>query len=150
MKLGLVCNRSVAVITKDRPVLEAARRMRDEHVGDLVVVELRRGLRVPVGVLTDRDVVVGLLARDADHLSQLNVGDVITAEVITAAENEEVREALERMCRQGIRRLPVVDDQGALVGIFTLDDLLVLLAEDLAATASVVASERRRELSTRP
>jgi CBS domain-containing protein len=150
MKIGRLCNRRVVAITRGERVLEAARRMRDEHVGDLVVVEERAGRRVPVGLLTDRDIVVGLLARDADHLRQLDVEDLLTRDVITAREDDDVSDVLSRMRRQGIRRMPVVDDRGALVGIFTVDDLLGLLSEDLAAIVLLINQERRREVEQRP
>ncbi len=150
MNIGTLCNRRVVQIAKDERVLEAARRMRDEHVGDLVVVEERAGRRVPVGVLTDRDIVVGLLARDIEHLGQIDVGDLLTREIVTAREDEDVGEALTRMRRNGIRRLPVVDREGGLVGIFTVDDFLGLVSEDLAAVVSLIGKERRGEIEQRP
>jgi CBS domain-containing protein len=149
MNIGQRCNRSVVTIGKGDPVLEAARRMRDEHVGDLVVVEERAGRRVPVGILTDRDIVVGLLAKDASHLDQLDVGDILTREVVMATEDEDIERVLGRMQRQGIRRMPVVDAQGALVGIFTVDDLLGLLSEDLATVIALIGRERRQEVAQR-
>jgi CBS domain-containing protein len=150
MKIGQLCNRRVAAITKGERVLEAARRMRDEHVGDLVVVEDRGGRLVPVGVLTDRDIVVGLLARDVGHIAQLDVGDLLTQDVVTAREGDDVSDALSLMRRQGIRRMPVIDECGGLVGIFTVDDLLGLLSEDLAGVVLLINQERRREVEQRP
>jgi CBS domain-containing protein len=150
MRIGQLCNRHVVHIGRGEPVLEAARRMRDEHVGDLVVVEERAGRRVPVGLLTDRDIVIGLLAKDVEHIGRLDVGDLLTRDVVTATEGEDVSEVLRRMRRQGIRRMPVVDGTGALVGIFTVDDLLGVLSEDLAVVVALIARERRREIEQRP
>jgi CBS domain-containing protein len=150
MNIGQVCNRRVAVIGKNERVQEAARRMRDEHVGDLVVIEQGGQRSVPIGVVTDRDIVVGLLARDVDHIAQVDVGDLLTGEVVTVREDEDVSRAVERMQRRGIRRMLVVDDAGALVGIFTVDDMLGLLAKDLGAVVALVDSERRHEMSQRP
>jgi CBS domain-containing protein len=149
MKIGQICNRRVAVIDKNQRVLEAARRMRDEHVGDLVVIEQRGQRGVPIGVVTDRDIVVGLLARDVDHVAQVDVGDLLTRDVVTSREDEDVSRAIERMQRHGIRRMLVVDDAGALVGILTVDDLLGLMAKDLDAVVALVDSERRHEISQR-
>jgi CBS domain-containing protein len=149
MKIGQICNRRVAVIDKNQRVLEAARRMRDEHVGDLVVIEQRGQRGVPIGVVTDRDIVVGLLARDVDHVAQVDVGDLLTRDVVTSREDEDVSRAIERMQRHGIRRMLVVDDAGALVGILTVDDLLGLMAKDLDAVVALVDSERRHEMSQR-
>ena len=149
MNIGQICNRHVVHIGKSECVLEAARRMRDEHVGDLVVVEERTGGHVPVGILTDRDIVVGLLAKDFEHIAQVDVVDLVTREVVTAKESDDVPEVLTRMQVQGIRRMPVVDDAGRLVGIFTLDDLLGVLFGDLAAVISLIGRERRRESEQR-
>jgi CBS domain-containing protein len=149
MNIGQICNRHVVYIGKNERVLDAARRMRDEHVGDLVIVEERAGGHVPVGILTDRDIVVGLLARDFEHIGQVDVVDLVTREVVTAHESDDLAEVLTRMQVQGIRRMPVVDDAGRLVGIFTLDDLLGVLFGDLAAVISLIGRERRRESTQR-
>jgi CBS domain-containing protein len=150
MHIGQLCNRRVVCIGRNDRVLEAARIMREEHVGDLVVVEERGGWRVPVGIVTDRDIVVGLVAKDVDHLKELDVGELLTCEVVTARENDDLAGVLERMERQGIRRMPIVDANGALVGIFTLDDLIGQLSQDLAAVVALIGRERRREIEQRP
>jgi CBS domain-containing protein len=124
--------------------------MRDEHVGDLVVIEQREGARVPVGMLTDRDIVVALLAKDTSHLRDLDVGDVLTREVVTAREDDDVGEVLQRMRREGVRRMPIVDGRGALVGIFTLDDVLGWLSEDLASVVTLIGRQRHNEAARRP
>jgi len=150
MNIGKLCNRHVVHILKGHRVLEAARIMRDEHVGDLVVVEELDGRRVPIGVLTDRDIVVALLAKDIEHIGKLDVDDLLTRKVVTAKEDDDISDVLARMERQGIRRMPVVDGRGSLVGIFTVDDLLGLLSADLAAVVSLVGRERRAEVERRP
>jgi CBS domain-containing protein len=124
--------------------------MRDGHVGDVVVVDESGGRRVPVGLVTDRDIVVGLLAKDIEHLKGLSVGDLLVSDVITASESEDVSGVIDRMRHYGIRRMPVVDAEGELVGIFAVDDLLAILAEDLSAIVTLFASERRREHNQRP
>jgi CBS domain-containing protein len=149
MEIGQVCNRHVVHITKEDRVLEAARRMRDEHVGDLVVVDEREGRKVPVGILTDRDIVVTLVAKNIEYLGELYVGDILSRDLVTASDNEDVVDVLDRMRVQGIRRMPVVDASGALVGIFTLDDLIELLYRDLESVATLISREQRREIEQR-
>jgi CBS domain-containing protein len=149
MNIGQRCNRNVVTIGKSDPVLEAARRMRDEHVGDLVVVEERDGRRMPVGMLTDRDIVVGLVAQDVSHLAELDVGDILTRDIVTATADEDIETVLGRMQRQGIRRMPVVDEAGGLMGIFTVDDLLELLSEDMVTVIKLIGRERRQEIAQR-
>jgi CBS domain-containing protein len=150
MKIGQICNRRVFRTNKTERVLTAARRMRDEHVGDLVVVEEAQGKVVPVGMLTDRDIVVGVLARDIEHLRTLDVGDVLTRDVVMAQETDDLSDVLERMAQQGVRRMPVVDGRGALVGIFTLDDWLETLSRDLQRVLKLIDRERREEAERRP
>jgi CBS domain-containing protein len=149
MKVGRICNRRVSTISKNEPVLEAARRMRDEHVGDLVVLDDEGMRRVPVGILTDRDIVVGLLAKDVDHLRQLDVKDVLTHAVTAVLDAEDVEDVILKMQHLGVRRMPVVDGAGELLGIFTVDDFLGLLSEDLASIVLLVANAHRREMTER-
>ncbi len=147
MDVGKVCTREVETIRKSDSVLEAARRMRERHVGDLVVLDGTGG--GPAGVLTDRDIVIGVLAQDVTHISRLSVGDVVTAEVVVAKETDEVADVLERMQKEGVRRVPVVDDKGLLVGIFALDDAVRLLGSELSSVASLITGQREREKARR-
>ena len=150
MRVGRICSRTVSQIARTAPVLEAVRRMREEHVGDLVVVEEREGRVVPVGVLTDRDVVVGVLAKDAEHLRHLEVGDVIQGTLVTASEDEDLAPVLHRMRSFGVRRVPVVDGAGVLSGVLSLDDVIPALSDELAEIAALVARQAEKEPARRP
>jgi CBS domain-containing protein len=150
MKVQELCKRSVSCVRRDESLVEAARRMREEHVGDLVVVEDRNNIRVPVSMLTDRDIVIGVLANDTDHINTLDVGDVIDDNLVTATEDEDVADVLRRMRSFGIRRVPVVDESGGLRGILSLDDVLAGLADELAEAASLMLRQRSREFERRP
>lgn len=148
MNVGEACNREVVITWGDAPLLEAARLMREHHVGDIVIVEERAGERRPVGIVTDRDLVVEVLAADLDP-SSLKVSDVLTAELVTAREEESLEDVVKRMRLHGVRRLPVVNRAGGLEGILALDDVLDLLAETLQDLASLVGKEQRREREAR-
>lgn len=148
MAVGEICNREVVIVGRQQSVTEAARLMRTYHVGDLVVVEERDGRRYPVGILTDRDVVVEVVAEGVNP-EALKVGDIMGAELATVRENEGVFEVLSYMRGKGVRRMPVVDGSGGLVGILTLDDLLGLLAEEMTELAKLVSHERQREMGSR-
>jgi len=145
MTVGEVCKRSVVVAAKNETIVEAANHMRASHVGDLVVVEDRQGRRVPIGVITDRDIVVGAVAPNSGHIESLLVGDLMTPDVVTARETDPIEAALKKMEEHGIRRLPVVDGNGALVGIVTLDDALQVLTEQQIGLVKIVAEEQRHE-----
>jgi CBS domain-containing protein len=116
----------------------------------VVVDEQHRGDVKPIGMLTDRDIVIGVLARSDRHLSSLTVGDVMSPGIVTAKEGESVFDALKRMRAFGIRRIPVVDDDGNLQGIITFDDVLELLQEQIGELASLLERERKCEADVRP
>lgn len=148
MAVGEICSRVVVFARKGETLREAARVMREHHVGALVVVEERGGVRVPVGILTDRDIVVAAVAKGLDA-DGLRVEEVMSTDLATAVESEGVSECIARMRARGVRRMPVVDARGGLVGIVAADDFLDLLAEELSALARMVVSEQRREARTR-
>jgi CBS domain-containing protein len=148
MPISEICNREVIIVQSDSAVLEAAQLMRQHHVGDVVVVEERGGVRVPVGIVTDRDLVVEIMAPELDQ-RVITVGDIMIPELVTVKENAGVSETIEYMRAKGVRRVPVVDNSGGLVGILTLDDLLELLAEELLALTRLVQHEQKNETINR-
>ena len=148
MPVGEICNREVVITGKAVAVVAAAQLMRTHHVGDLVVVEEQGGRKVPVGIVTDRDIVVEVVAAGVNP-DALKVGDIMGPGVATVRESEGVFEALRHMRDKGVRRMPVVDSHGGLVGILTLDDLLSLLAEEMTELAKLVSHERQREAAAR-
>ncbi len=148
MKTGDICNREVVFVARDASIADAARLMRAHHVGDLVVIDERNGQRVPVGIVTDRDLVLEVLAEGVRQ-NDVVVGDVMSDRIVTANEDDDLFDTLRHMRTQGIRRLPVVDRIGALVGIVTVDDLLDLLAEQVLDLTRLVQREQTRERTTR-
>jgi predicted transcriptional regulator len=148
MAVGEICNRDVVIAEKALSVVEAAQLMRKHHVGDLVVVEDKGGQKHPVGIVTDRDIVVEVVAAGVNP-DALKVGDIMGPEVATVRDSEGLLGALRYMRDKGVRRMPVVDGTGVLVGILTLDDLLSLLAEEMTELAKLVSHERHREAAVR-
>lgn len=145
MTVGEICNRNVVVAPKGEMIVDAAKRMRTSHVGDLVIVENRGGGHVPIGIVTDRDIVISVVAGDPDHINYLLVSDVMSSELVTAREHESVEAALKKMEEHGVRRLPIVDADGILVGILTLDDVLQYLTGQQSELVALVAREQRLE-----
>lgn len=147
--VGEICNRDVVVAARDTPVTAAAKLMRQHHVGSVVVVEdTDGGRRVPVGIVTDRDVVVEIIATALDP-DTLTLGDIMAQELVTARETEGLLETMEIMRYKGVRRLPIVGDEGQLVGIVSIDDMLEVLAEELMELTKIVAREQARESQSR-
>jgi signal-transduction protein with cAMP-binding, CBS, and nucleotidyltransferase domain len=134
MHIGQICTRSIATCQRDTPAAEIAQKMRDQYVADLLVVEDRAGRLVPVGLVTDRDLVIEVIARGRDP-SQVRAGDVMCADLETALDSELVYDAIWHMRKRQILRLPVVDAHGALVGVLTADDVTEFLASELTEVA---------------
>ena len=149
MNIGEICVRDVVICPASTPVVEAARLMRERHVGDLVVVEERNNRRVPVGLITDRDIAVEVVALNAP-LEKLTIGDIMGGNLATVSESEDVFRTLELMRRKSVRRLPVVDHRGALVGVIAMDDLLEILAEELTLMVKLIARQPTQEARSRP
>jgi CBS domain-containing protein len=148
LNAGEICNRIVVLAERDTPLADAAQRMREQHVGCLVVVDETGSGRRVVGILTDRDIVTAVVAK-AVAPQTLRVEDVMTTDVVTVGEATPFAELLATMRRKGLRRLPVTDAKGALVGLVTLDDALEILAEQLRTVVSAIESEQRRERKAR-
>jgi len=150
MTVGQVCNPNVATIGAGESIADAAKIMRHQHVGNLVVVERRRGASVPVGILTDRDIVVGVVAKGVAS-DGVTVGDAMTRDVLTVRDDASLEFALREMRRRGVRRVPVVRAaSGDLVGIVAADDVIQHLAVQLSRLADLVRLEQHAELSARP
>lgn len=148
MSIGEICNREVVIMQPEDTVLEAAKLMRQHHVGTVMIVEERNGKRVPVGIVTDRDLVVEVIAPELNP-DAITVGDIMVPDLATVKEATGIFEAVQYMRGKGVRRLPVVDEEDRLVGIISLDDLLALLSEELDVLAKLIAREQQKESSTR-
>lgn len=145
MNIGSICQREVITVGPELDLWEAAELMREHHVGFLVVVPTQaRHSRTPIAVVTDRDIVVSVVARRADPAT-LRVADVMSTKPVVIGEGDAVDVALKAMRRAGVRRLPVVDGRGELVGVLSLDDLLDLIAEEIESLAGAVRNERQIE-----
>ncbi len=151
MAIGEYCCREIVAITPTDSVALAARLMRQHHVGDLVLVERSDSEDyIPVGIITDRDIVLDLVANDESDLSRVAVGDFQRRELVTVNEQEDVFAVIAKMRRAGVRRLPVVDGRGVLVGIIAADDLVGVLAEGLQDLARLTTYQGNQESSLRP
>lgn len=144
MTVGTVCNRDVVYTTPQTSAAEAARLMRQYHVGNLIVAEEKAGKRLPVGIVTDRDLVIEVMAQGISPVT-VTVADMMSATLITAQESDDLMDTIKRMRAKGIRRIPVVGADSALVGILSVDDVIDLLAEELTDLARLITREQRRE-----
>lgn len=149
MTVNTICNPNVATIGATEGVVDAAVLMREEHVGDLIVVERRGQANVPVGILTDRDIVVAVVAKRVPPDS-VTVGDAMTRNLLTIREDASLEFALREMRRYGVRRVPVVRANGDLVGVIALDDLIQHFAVQLGRLSDLIRLEQDAETRKRP
>ena len=148
MNISDICTPDAISCTRDETVQGAALLMRKHHVGDLVVVDRVDSTAIPVGIVTDRDIVVSVIALALDPASLL-VGDIMSDDLLTCHEDDDVYQTIEHMRLRGIRRVPVVNHAGALTGIVSVDDLLEFLADEMGALSRISGSGQAHEKRAR-
>jgi len=148
MGVGSLCTHRVITVDRGIDVAAAAEVMRENHIGYLIVTDARSGGAAPVGVLTDRDIVVKVLAKDVNAHS-LTVGDIMTPEPLIAADDDGLSETLHRMRGLGVRRVPVVGPRGQITGVLSLDDVIDHLVSQLGDVAGSIQNEQKFERALR-
>lgn len=148
MLVGEYCNRDVVTISKNESIRNAAKLMRKHHVGDVLVVESKNGNRVPIGMITDRDIVIEVIAGDVD-LDDLWVEDIMSFRLVTSNEKDDLMTTIKRMRINGVRRIPIVNQAGGLVGILSIDDILDVITEQLMDVDQIIAKENSNERESR-
>ena len=143
MKALDICRKPVVTATPATPLAEVSRLMRAHHVGSVVVTPEEGGRR-PMGIVTDRDIVVEVLALGRDP-AKLTAGDVMTGSPAVSAADDDALWALKIMRDRGVRRLPVVDGSGELSGLLAFDDLVQHLGSTLGDVAQLIGTERQVE-----
>jgi CBS domain-containing protein len=146
MRVSEICKSPVITCFRDASATAIAALMREQHVGDVIVVDTVEEHRVPVGIVTDRDLVVRILAAGADAGSMTAAG-CMTRPLVTACEDEDVYDVIWRMRSKGVRRFPVVDARNRLRGIITAQDVSTFLAEALIEVARTVPQRARQQES---
>lgn len=146
--LSELATREVVTVEPETSVFDAARIMRQGNVGTVVIVEKKAGRQLPLGILTDRDIVYEVVALDLEA-SDLTVGDIMSLDLVTIDSDADLLSALELMGRQGIRRVPLVDADGGLCGIFSMDDALEQVTNELENMLVLIRRQRKPGHSTR-
>jgi len=137
----------VAVVEPETTALMVSKLMRKHHVGALVVVEAGGGNR-PIGIVTDRDLVLELMSEGLDP-EIFTAGDIMSVDLVLGHPEMDAMEAVQLMKLHRLRRLVIADKNGSLAGIVAMEDLLVLLTRELADLTTGVAGARDREVTER-
>lgn len=149
MTAGEYCNREIIITGPDSTVTEAAKLMRNHHVGTLVVVEKTGGIVRPIGIVTDRDLVIEVMAQVAD-VASVTVEDMMSCDPVQIGEDETLLNIIEMMQRHGVRRILVVDEAGSLKGLMSADDVIELIAEAMGNLTKVIGREIFNEQKAHP
>ncbi len=139
MSLETLCRREIVCVDVKTKVLEATQLMEEMNVGSVVVIQNDR----PVGIVTDRDIVLRVINKKLDP-AKCPIGDIMSLDVVTFRQNTGLYEALEQIKESGnsVRRFPIVDENGAIKGIITLDDVIYLLGKEMSDVAAIIENER--------
>src|SRR5260363_408922 len=141
MMLSDISKKQIATLAGEDSVQKAAQKMRDRNVGSIVVVNAQQH---PVGIVTDRDIVVQVVAKSAGPSSQ-TVADIMSRDLLILSASDSLQEAARRMDGQWVWRGSVVDEQGALCGLIALDDVLILLSQCLSECAELIKKQAKCE-----
>lgn len=148
MNVGELCIREVVVTEKESSIQQVAQLMREYHVGDVIVVQEKDNERIPVGIITDRDIVIELLALEID-LDSVTVGDAMSFDLLTAHVEDDVFDLVKKMEVKGVRRVPVVNGKGVLEGIISVDDLIDVFSEQMINFVKIFFKGRECEREIR-
>jgi len=144
MKVGEMCSRGVVSVFESASLRDVATLMKERHVGTVVVIAKSPVTPQPVGIITDRDIVRAQLQHVAD-LSRLRVADVMTQSPLTMRDDEEIEDAIETLRARGVRRAPVVNARGDLIGFLSTDDLVGEVARQLSTLARLLERQPAQE-----
>jgi CBS domain-containing protein len=142
MSLKGFFKKDVVTVSSDCRVIEAAALMRDHRIGDVVIVKTEDGVRRPIGLLTDRDIVIGSVASGAERITELTVNDIMTHHPVCALEEDGLYEVAQAMRKEGVARMPVVSESGELIGIINAHNILALLSDELSEIVEIADTHR--------
>ncbi|MCR9231643.1 MAG: CBS domain-containing protein [bacterium] len=143
MTAGRICTREVDLVDQNESVQVAAERMNSRNVGTLIVLDEESH---PIGMLTDRDLALRVVGKGRDAI-ETTIADIMTRFPCSISEDTSIEAALTKMRSGGFRRLPVVDREGKLLGVLTLDDILELLCEEFTEIGKLIQKESPASLA---
>ncbi len=140
MQIKDICECKVETASKDTSLTEAAKLMKEQNVGTLVVVETEGEETKPIGIITDRDIVVNAIAEESD-LTKQQVEQCMSTDLLILKSDQDSFEALDSMSERGVRRAPIVDENDQLVGIATFDDIFLAIANEANKLAGLIRQQ---------
>lgn len=140
MPIKSICEREVVTVPEGLSVYETAKIMKALNLGNVIVVGDQKERNNPIGIITDRDIVIKIVADDGDPM-EICAGDIMSLNLLVLKDHQGIQESLDMMSAKSVRRAPIVDDKNNLVGIAMVDDLLVLIAEEVESLAKLIRKQ---------
>lgn len=144
MRVDNLCNRNVIVVEQEANVLSAAKLMREHHVGSLIIIDSNSNGKKPIGIVSDRDIVIKVLAKEFS-LEKTKLNDIMDRDLICVRDSDDTMDTVRIMCMEGIRRVPVIDSAGDLIGLLAMDDVFEMLADELSNLAVLICRQQKHE-----
>lgn len=148
MKVGDICANNFLHVSSQETILNIAKLMRSQNQGSVVVIEGNDGQITPSGLITERDIVIEVVAAKIDA-SEVTADDILNGELVTVKDTVELSDALNHLRYFGVRRAPVVDKDGHLVGLFSIDDALPILSAQFSEIMQLMSNESYNESQQR-
>lgn len=137
MKITNICNRNAVVADENSDVLMAAQLMRQHHVSTIIIVSNKVSGKKPIGIISDQDLVFKVLAENRS-VNDITLHDVMTMDMVCIRDDYEIIDTIHLMCLEGIRSAPVIDENGNLVGVLTMDNLFEILADEISNYVKII------------
>ncbi len=146
MKISSICNRNPVIACQEDNLFQAAKKMRQHHVGSLIVIsDEDDGLR-PIGIVTDSDIIDEVIAEEIS-VNTISLKDIMSVHPVLAREDDEVTDTVRGMIEKGIHRVPIVNNRGYLVGVFTVDDLMAIISGKLNKLSALIQTEYENQIT---
>lgn len=143
MTIKKLCTQGVITIRKEATLKAVSELMLKNHIGSIVVVETINGKQIPAGIVTDRD--IALTIGTMEKPGEIRIEQIMQSHPIVIKESDGLYETIVKMHKHGVKRLPVINGDGALCGIITADDILALMGEEISQLTKIRESQIKNE-----
>jgi len=140
MTIESIATREVVMISESVALNKAAELMKDHNIGAIIVIKDKNTSKTPCGIITDRDIMIKWLEKGIDNQA-LTVGQVMSQDLLTIKQNQSILDAISALSEKGVRRAPVINQAGEVIGIISIDDIFVLLAKEMDAISKIAQKQ---------
>lgn len=140
MSIKCLCHKNVVTLPKNANVKDALHLMKENNVGTIVIVHDPKNDPTPCGIVTDRDIAMYIFTQDED-IKSLPIENIMNRNVLSVKQEQGIKEVIEKMCEKGVRRTLVLNEEKKVVGIVSIDDLMILIADELNSVSELIKKQ---------